>query len=103
MSLFDDIKEYVDKAKRGTFGTFGAVGGSMIGLPTASLKGLVELVQGKSPQEAMNDIAMTYGSFVNGGERFGREHASEISDFLWHMMTEIGREEANRRAKESRT
>jgi hypothetical protein len=34
MSVFDDGKAYVDKAKRGTFGTIGAVGGSIIGLPT---------------------------------------------------------------------
>lgn len=105
MSLFDDVKSYADKAKRGTFGTIGAVGGSLIGLPTASLVGLVELVQGKSRQEALADISETYGSYVNGAEQFGRDHGPAIFDFLWHMMEHIGqeklREQARARARES--
>lgn len=99
MGFFDDVKSYVDKAQRGTFGALGAVGGSMIGLPTASLVGLARLVQGKSPQEALTDVALKYGEFVNGGEQWGREHASEISSFLMHMMEEISREAMIERAR----
>ena len=102
MVVIDDIKKYVEKAERGTFGTIGGVGATLIGLPTASLLGLAELVQGKTPQEAVKEVTAGYGAFVNDAEDFGRKHGPAISAFLFHMLKEIGTEQARARARESR-
>jgi hypothetical protein len=102
MILIDDVKKYVEKAQRNTFGTIGTVGASLVGLPAASLLGLAELVQGKSRQEAAKVVAAGYSGFVEGAGDFGYKHGPAISDFLFHMIGEISKEQARARAGESR-
>lgn len=97
MSLYSDIKEYVSRVEQGTYGAVGGVAGTLVGLPVASLMGLAELVQGKSAQDALTDVANRYGSIVDGGERFGREHARDITNFIAKMLSEISTEQAKRR------
>lgn len=97
MSLYSDVKAYLGKVEQGTYGAVGGVAATLVGLPAATLAGLAELVQGKSVQEAWAEVSQDYGSFVEGGERFGREHAPEITHFLQEMLTEINKEQAQRR------
>lgn len=97
MSLYSDIQTYLGKIEQGTYGAIGGVAGTLVGLPVASLAGLAELVQGKSLQEALTDVSDRYGSIVDGGERFGRDHAREITKFVHEMLTDISKEQAKRR------
>ncbi len=97
MSLYADIQEYLRKVERETIGAVGGVAGSLVALPAASLVSLAEVVQGKSWQQALRDIPATYGSVVDGGERFGRDRAPEITKFVWDMMQEIGKHQAKRK------
>lgn len=102
MIFIDDVKKYVEKAERGTFGAVGTVGATLIGLPAASLLGLSELVQGKSWEEAKKEVSAGYSGFVDGAGRFGQDHGPAITDFLLHMVKEIGQEKARERARESK-
>jgi hypothetical protein len=97
MSIYSDVQAYIGRIERGTYGAAGGVATTLIGLPVASLVGIAELVRGKSPQEAWADVSARYGSFVDGGERFGREHAEEITHFVTEMMKTINEEQAKRR------
>jgi len=45
MSLYSDIKEYINKVEQGTYGAIGGVAGALIGLPVASLVELTQVVQ----------------------------------------------------------
>jgi len=102
MIFVDDVKNYVKEAQRGAFGAIGTVGAALIGLPAASLLGLAELVQGKSPQEARKVVTAGYNGFVEGGGQFGHDHGPEISDFLFDMLKEIGKEKARAQARQSK-
>jgi hypothetical protein len=102
MSFFDDVEAYVDKVKRGTFGAVGAVTGSIVAWPTASLVAIAEVVQGsKTPQEALRHMPETCGSVIDGGEQFGRDHGPQIADFVWKMLESIAEQQARARARES--
>ncbi len=71
MSIFSDIKE----AQRNATGAVGEFFGTLVSLPHATIAGLVNSVQGKSFNEASQDVMQWY---AKQGKKIGREQSDEI-------------------------
>lgn len=77
-------------------GTTGQVIGSLLSLPHATLSGLVNAAQGKSFDDAADEVINTYAA---KGEKIGRDY----SDAIVGVLKDVAKHAAKEQQKKSDT